>query len=178
MTMRDTSLPWILILSAASVATSWALACAAPFAALAALAAMRLGRRDGILLMFVAWFASQAVGFGIHHYPRDMTTILWGGAIGVAAIASILAARWSARRAHGGAASRMALAYLGATAGYKAMLVLSSVALGGLRTALSPVYFAQGLVLDGAILLALLVVYRGLVALGVPAAAGDRPAIA
>ncbi|MDO6413341.1 hypothetical protein Q4F19_03005 [Sphingomonas sp. BIUV-7] len=175
---RDGSLLWILLLSAASVAGSWALACATPFAALAALAATRMGRRDGLLLMAVAWFASQAVGFGIHHYSHSSKTLMWGGAIGTAAIVSLLAARWAERRARGGSALQLGAAYLGAVAGYKGMLVLWSLVLGGIGIALSPTYFAQGFVRDGAILLALLLLYRGLVAIGVPAAARGRLAAA
>lgn len=175
---RDGSLLWIVLLSAASVLGSWALACATPFAALAALAATRMGRRDGLILMGVAWFASQAVGFGIHHYSHSPKTLMWGGAIGTAAIVSVLAARWAEGRAGGGSAVRLFVAYLGAVVGYKGMLVLWSLALGGLSIALSPVYFAQGFVRDGAILIALLALYRGLVAIGVPAAGRGRLAAA
>ena len=170
---RDGSLLWILLLSAASVLGSWALACATPFAALAALAATRMSRRDGIALMLVAWFASQAVGFGIHHYSHSPKTLMWGGAIGTAAIVSLLAARFAETKARGSVA-QLALAYLGAVVGYKGMLVLWSLALGGLSTALSPVYFAQGFVRDGAVLIGLLLLYRGLVAIGVPAARRGR----
>jgi hypothetical protein len=175
---RKGSLLWIGLLSAASVAGSWAFACALPFAALAALAATRMGRRDGIALMLVAWFASQAVGFGIHHYSHSPKTLMWGGAIGTAAVVSLLAARWAADRARGGSAVRLVAAFGGATLGYKAMLVLWSLVLGGLGIALSPTYFAQGLLRDGAMLVALVLLYRGLVAIGVPAASRGRLAIA
>jgi hypothetical protein len=47
--------------------------------------------------------------------------------------------------------------------------VVWSLALGGLSIALSPVYFAQGLVRDGVSLIVLLLLYRVLVAVGVPA---------
>lgn len=174
---RDGSLLWIVLLSAASVLGSWALACATPFAALAALAATRMSRRDGIALMLVAWFASQAVGFGIHHYSHSPKTLMWAGAIGTAAIVSLLAARFAETKARGPVA-QLALAYVGAVIGYKGMLVLWSLALGGLSIALSPVYFAQGFVRDGAVLLGLLVLYRGLIGIGVPAAGRGRLAAA
>jgi hypothetical protein len=175
---RNGSLLWIVLLSAASVAGSWAFACATPFAALAALAAARMGRRDGIAVMLVAWFASQAVGFGIHHYSHSPKTLMWGGAIGTAAIVSLLAARWSKTSVRGGSAARLAIAFGGATLGYKGMLVLWSLALGGLGIALSPTYFAQGLLRDGAMLVALVLLYRGLIAVGVPAASRGRLAAA
>ena len=164
------SLLWIVLLSAASVLTSWALACATPFAALAALAALHMARREGLILMAVAWFASQAVGFGIHHYPQDPTTLMWGGVIGIAAIASLLAACWTIGRLTGGAVASLAVAFVGATLGYKSVLIMGALALGGLKIALSPTYFAQDFVRDGAIMIVLLVLYRGLTALGVPAA--------
>jgi hypothetical protein len=175
---RDGSLLWILLLSAASVAGSWALACATPFAALAALAATRMGRRDGIALMLVAWFASQAVGFGIHHYSHSPKTLMWGGAIGTAAIVSLLAARWAESQVRGGSIAHVVVAFVGATLAYKGMLVLWSLALGGLGIALSPTYFAQGFVRDGAILVALVLLYRALVEIGVPAATRGRLAAA
>jgi len=168
---RGSPLLWIVLLSAASVLTSWALACATPFAALAALAALHMERREGLILMAVAWLASQAVGFGIHHYPRDPTTLMWGGVIGLAAIASLLAARSATSRAAGGAVMSLGAAFVGAVLGYKSVIIAGALGLGGLTIALSPTYFAQEFARDGAIMIALLVLYRGLTAIGVPSAA-------
>lgn len=171
---RQTNFLWIVLLSSASLAASWALACATPFAALAALAATRLNRRDGVATMLVAWFASQAVGFGIHHYPHSATTLLWGGAIGTAAIAALLVARVAERHIGGHPLAVLAGAFLAASLGYKGALALSSLVLGGAGIAFSPVYFAEGLLRDGAILIGLTLLSRLLVSIGVAEAARVR----
>ena len=158
---RGGPLLWIALLSAASVMTSWALA---------ALAAFQMERREGLILMAVAWFASQAVGFGIHHYPQDPTTLMWGGVIGLAAIASLLVAGWAISGVAGGAVMSLAAAFAGAVLGYKSVIIAGALGLGGLNIALSPTYFARDCVRDGAIMIALLVLYRVLTAVGVPAA--------
>ena len=82
---------WIALVGIASLALSRAFACAMPFAALASLAAFTLRRRDGVVLVLFAWVANQAVGFGLLHYPHTASTIGWGLAIGVAAVAALAA---------------------------------------------------------------------------------------
>ena len=73
---------WILLLTLTSTATTLALGCAMPFAALAALAALHLRQRDGLILLGLAWVANQAVGFGLMGYPHDPRTIAWGVGLG------------------------------------------------------------------------------------------------
>ena len=88
---------WMGLVVLATVLLSRALACAMPFAAVAALGALCAGRRDGVLLVLLAWAANQAVGFGLLHYPVDATTLAWGGAIGLATLAG-----WACARAGSG----------------------------------------------------------------------------
>jgi succinate-acetate transporter protein len=52
---------WILLLTAASTVTTLVLACATPFPSLAA---VHVNGGDGIVLMLLAWVASQAKVFG------------------------------------------------------------------------------------------------------------------
>uniref|UniRef100_UPI0038B28396 hypothetical protein n=1 Tax=Staphylococcus aureus TaxID=1280 RepID=UPI0038B28396 len=78
--------------------TTLALACATPFTALAALAATQLRARDGILLMIASWAVSQATGFCLLGYPHTLSTMLWGVALGMAAVAGVVAARAAADR--------------------------------------------------------------------------------
>ncbi|WFT78262.1 MULTISPECIES: hypothetical protein [unclassified Methylobacterium] len=89
---------------AAAMASS-ALACATPFAAFATWAALRLPRRAGLLLITAVWLTNQAVGFGLHGYPLDPSTIGWGLAIGsgmllawaaAAATSRLVRAEWPA----------------------------------------------------------------------------------
>ena len=164
-TMTRASTTWILLLTIASTATTLVFACATPFPALAALAAVHMRRSDGVLLMVAAWVASQAVGFCVLGYPMDASTFAWGASIGVAAIAGVLAAGVATR---GSPAVRLVLAYVAAFAAFKVAILLASLALGGVGTALSVEIMARQFVRNGAILIGLLALYHALTAAGVP----------
>ena len=111
LSQRGASALWVALLTAASTATTLALACATPFPSLAALAAVHMRRRDGIALMLLAWAASQFVGFFLLGYPRDGSTLAWGAGLGTAAVGSALAA-YAALRAleYRSVAARLSLA--------------------------------------------------------------------
>jgi hypothetical protein len=78
----------LAVLTISSVLASFALACATPFAAFAVVAAAMLSLRPALFVMTGTWLANQAIGFGVHHYPIDANTILWGFAIGAGAVAA------------------------------------------------------------------------------------------
>ena len=84
---------WILVLSAMSIVFSLGLACATPFAGLAAIAALTLSRRDAFIAAGLVWLANQVVGFGLLGYPTDPTTLGWGVALGISALAAVAAAQ-------------------------------------------------------------------------------------
>lgn len=92
------SYAWIAILACVTVALSLALACAVPFAALAAVAALTLTRRDALLLVGLAWLANQAVGFGLLHYPWTADTLAWGLVLLVVSVHATLGAGLCATR--------------------------------------------------------------------------------
>ena len=52
---------WIALLVIASIAFSLGFACATPFAAFAAAAALTMNRRDAMLLVGLVWLANQGV---------------------------------------------------------------------------------------------------------------------
>jgi hypothetical protein len=167
---RSASLLWIVLLTAASLATTLALACATPFAALAALAAVHMRRRDGIALMLLAWLASQLVGFLVLHYPHDVKTLCWGAGLGSAAIGALLGAALSLSWVdNASVAVRLAVAYLAGFVAFKAVVLVWALFLGGVAITLDPVIMLRQLFRDGAILIGLYALYRGLIALGVPA---------
>lgn len=170
MTKRGASALWVALLTAASTATTLALACATPFPALAALAAVHMRRRDGVALMLLAWLASQFVGFFLLGYPRDGSTLAWGFALGTAAVGSALAG-YAAVRAldYRSVAARLSLAYAAGFTAYKGIIVGWMLVLGGLHTATAPDLLAEQFVRNGAILIGLYGLYRLLVAAGVPA---------
>ena len=174
---RSASALWVSLLTAASTVTTLALACATPFPALAALAAVHMRRRDGIALMLLAWAASQAVGFLLLGYPRDGSTLGWGAGLGTAAIGSAIAG-YAVLRAldYKWEAARMATAYAAGFTAFKGIILLWALVLGGLHTAMAPDLLVEQLLRNGAILIGLYGLYRALVAVGVPAP--PRPATA
>ncbi|MBU1374513.1 MAG: hypothetical protein KJ775_01955 [Alphaproteobacteria bacterium] len=66
--------------------------CLEPLVAVAVVAAGALPMGRAILLTLAVWVAGQAIGFGLHDYPRDPRTIAWGVGLGVAALAALAGA--------------------------------------------------------------------------------------
>lgn len=171
LSVRGASVLWILLLTAASTVTTLVLACATPFPALAALAAVHMQRRDGLALMLLAWAASQAVGFCLLDYPHDAKTVAWGAGLATAAIGSALGAYAALGRL--GRASvpvRLAAGYGAAFLAFKLIVLLWAFGLGGADTSLAPDIVARQFLRNGAILAGLFVLYHLLVAIGIPAA--------
>ena len=83
---------WILLLTAASTVTTLLLACATPFPALAALAAVHMRRADGVALMLAAWAAAQAVGWFVLGYPHDPQSLAQAAAVAASAVGGTLLA--------------------------------------------------------------------------------------
>lgn len=84
---------WTALIAGLTVVGSYGYACAAPLAAVAAIAALTLDRTNGLILIGLAWIINQAVGFLLLSYPHTADTYLWGAAIGAGAFAGFLAAR-------------------------------------------------------------------------------------
>jgi hypothetical protein len=101
---------WLALLVAASVAFTFGFACAVPFAAFGAAAALTLARRDALLLAGMVWLANQAVGFAFLGYPLTSDCIAWGLILGVIALSSTLAAQWISTSLAGANAIVVALA--------------------------------------------------------------------
>ena len=164
---------WIVLLTVASLFTTWALACMTPFAALAALAASQMRARDGVVLMLASWGVSQAVGFGLLGYPHDPKTLAWGVALGLAALGAVGGAYVAldvARPNHW--AARLAVAFVAAFVSFKLVLLVADVVLDSpFSSTIAPTLLLKQIPREAAVTVALLLVYRGLVALGVPAAA-------
>jgi hypothetical protein len=81
----------LAVLTTSCVLASFALACATPFAAFAVIAAAMLPLRPALSVVTGTWLVNQAIGFGVHRYPIDTHTILWGFAIGGGALAATAA---------------------------------------------------------------------------------------
>jgi len=118
---------WVVLLAGAGVLTSFAFACATPFAALAALAALHLRRADAFGLVALAWLANQVIGYGFLNYPVTWDSLAWGVMIAVAACAALAAAEFAdrapvRRRGAAGALAGHLAAVAAAFAAYEAVL--------------------------------------------------------
>jgi hypothetical protein len=124
---------WFLpvVLVVISAVGSWKLACITPFVAFAVAAGYALSARAALLTVMAIWLVNQVIGFAVLGYPWTVDTILWGFAIGAAALlATVLA----------GAAMRLGLrnnltaiggAFALAFAAYEGGLFLVTFGLGG-----------------------------------------------
>jgi hypothetical protein len=112
---------WIALLTAASLVLSGVYACALPFAAFGALAALDGDRRgDGVLMIISIWLANQIIGFGFLGYPHEFQAYAWGAAILGASLIGFAAARSFVRAGStGNAMVVIAGAFLAAFVGYQ-----------------------------------------------------------
>ena len=100
-----------------------ALGCVLPFAAISAVAASTLPRRSALVVVGAVWLIDQAMGFTLHAYPRDPSTLVWGVVLGLAAFVSYGVARI--------VSANPFAAFLAAFVSFEVVLVLFSFALGG-----------------------------------------------
>lgn len=84
---------WVALIAALTIAGSLVFACAAPFAAIAALAALTMRPLEGLVLVVVTWLVNQGVGFALLNYPLTASTFGWGAAMAVAMVSSYCAVR-------------------------------------------------------------------------------------
>jgi hypothetical protein len=84
---------WIALIVITGICLSTVFACVTPFAALATLAALKLGPRDAITIVGLVWLANQAIGYGFLGYPWTWDSGAWGLVIGVSAGLAFLVAR-------------------------------------------------------------------------------------
>lgn len=167
---HQADLLWILLFTIASTLTTLIFACATPFPALAALAAVHLDRRDGVLLMLAAWAVSQAIGFCALGYPWDAATALTGVAIGTAAVAgTIIASVVDTYVPARSTLARLAISYVAAFATFKLGILLWAPVIGHADVALSLPILERQFVRYAVILAAFYALYRLLTAMGVPA---------
>jgi hypothetical protein len=129
---------WIGLLTAACALLTLQFACATPFAALGALAAVNMSRRDAFFLAVSAWLANQAVGYGVLGYPNALSTHAWGIAIGIAGVLAVAAARPVANRIRAtGAIVATIAAFIAASVTYQAALAPWALLLPGGTSAMS-----------------------------------------
>ncbi|MBR0817778.1 hypothetical protein [Bradyrhizobium liaoningense] len=120
------------LLTVSCALSSFAFACATPFAAFAVVAAAMLPLRPALLVVTGAWLVNQSIGFGVLHYPVDGSTIAWGFVIGAAVLLSTAAASTVLRMLPQSRALLMlAIALVAAYAAYELTLLAATPFLGG-----------------------------------------------
>jgi hypothetical protein len=124
---------WLALLVAASAAFSFVFACATPFAAFGAAAALTLSRRDALRLTVAVWLANQVLGYAVLGYPWTANSVAWGAVLGAAAVLTTVATRGVALRLAGrGYAVRALATLLAAFMVYEGVLFAVAIAwLGG-----------------------------------------------
>jgi hypothetical protein len=121
---------WLAALLAASTGFTLGFACAVPFAAFGAIAALSLPRRDALLLTVALWLLNQIIGFTVLHYPWDEMTFVWGAVLGIVAVLSTVAAQTVIKDRNVVAASL--IGFIAAFFVYEGSLyIVSATALGG-----------------------------------------------
>jgi hypothetical protein len=126
---------WLAVLVIATIAFTLVFACAAPFAAFGAAAALTLSRRDALLVTVALWLANQLTGFVALGYPWTASSVAWAPTLGIAAVLATLTAQWTVRRLAGSSDIVRGLAALGlAFVVFEvAIFLVSAALLGGLE---------------------------------------------
>jgi len=151
----------ILLLTAAATLAAFALGCATPFPAIAALAALHMDRRDGIAFVLFAFAVSQAVGFGLRGFPTDAATLCLGAAVGGSALVSLAGAALLLRHTpvrHPLLAAAVAL--IGGFAAFKGAVLLPSLLLADGAHGFTPDVLARQAVRNLLFLAGLLALHR------------------
>ena len=83
---------WSAFLIISTAVGSLAFACATPFAAAAAVAALTLPARAALITALGVWLGNQAIGFLLLGYPLTANCLAWGPALGGSALLATAAA--------------------------------------------------------------------------------------
>jgi hypothetical protein len=125
---------WLAILIGSSLLFSAGFACAAPFEAIGAAAAITLGRRDALLASGVTWLINQCVGYGMLGYPWTFTSVASGIALGAATLLATVAAGGTYRmRTAIPSVLRVGFAFIAAFIVFEAGIFAAALLLGGLQ---------------------------------------------
>jgi len=159
------SLIWTLILALAAIGVTFALSCITPFAALAVALAGTIGLRASLRVVIVVWFANQVIGFGFFHFPQTPNTLLFGVAIGGAAVVTTIVAsvvmKYMLSRS---VPLRLGLALVLSFAAYEITLLAAAVFFGDLET-FRPAIVAQLALINAVSLVGIVVLNEVLAAL-------------
>lgn len=171
------TLIWITLIAALTVIGSYGWACAAPLAAVAALAALSMGRTEGLALVLVTWLVNQFVGFVLLSYPHTFDSYAWGAAIGIAGVVGLFAARAVVRPGMS-ALSGMTAAFAAAFVAFQIALYVVGNGLSYDPNAFTVAIVTEVLVINAVAYVGFLLIHRAAVALSLrkPVAGRAAPA--
>src|SRR5271169_6018032 len=111
--------------------SSWEFACITPFVAFAVAAGYALSARGALLTVMAIWLVNQAIGFAVLNYPGTIDTVLWGFAIGAAALLAAVLACATLRLGLRNNVTAVGTAFVLAFGAYEGGLFLVTFAMGG-----------------------------------------------
>ena len=149
---------WIVLIVAGGTCLSPFFACVTPFAALATLAALKLGRSDAIAAVGLVWLTNQAIGYGIFGYPWTWDSVGWGVAIGASSELAILAA--GALSTTRPAPLAVSLPFVAAFTAFEAGLYLAGLVLPGGEGAFSASIVGHVFLINAITLCGLMAIYN------------------
>jgi hypothetical protein len=153
---------WPLSLGASTVVGSLLLACVFPFASFAALAALTMTPRRGLMLVTAAWAVNQATGFFIMSFPWEAQAVGHGIAILAATLAATVVARFTLDKVHGPVALRAGAALLSAFVVHQVLLRAYASVGGGAENFSAEII--SGVALNDAVWFTGLLAMRGVIA--------------
>jgi hypothetical protein len=162
---------WMALIVVSGVGLSILFACATPFAALAALAALKIERRDTAAVLALVWLCNQVVGYGFLGYPWTWDSAAWGAAIGVSAGAALLAAMALATTRP--APFALSLPFVGAFAAYELTLYIAGSVLPGGEGAFSAAIIEHLFLVNLVALIGLLAAHQAALLAGLLARRAD-----
>jgi hypothetical protein len=156
------SAAWPLSLAASTVVGSLLFACVFPFASFAALAALTMTPRRGLMLVTAAWALNQATGFFIMSFPWEAQAVGHGVAILAATLAATVVARFTLGKVQGPVALRAGAALLSAFVVHQILLRAYASIGGGAENFSAEII--SGVALNDAIWFTGLLTLRGIIA--------------
>lgn len=131
--LRSVSWTWPATLALVTVVGTLASACMTPYIALSVVAAATMSRRHAAWTIGGVWLTAQTLGFTVLHYPPSANAFAWGAALGIAALAAMVAASRIVGRDRT-SLSRLLAAFALSFALYEGLLLGFAYLAGGLDT--------------------------------------------
>jgi hypothetical protein len=171
---RRVQWPWVVLLIAMAALSSVTFECVTPFAAFAVLTAATMSLPRALAAMAAVWLVNQALGYLALAYPLDASSLMWGGAIGIAALAAAAAVSAIVAAMRAPRWSRLVVGFVAAVIVYEVLLFLVALVLGGAEN-FSPGIVAKVALSNAAWLAGIAILRHGLLRFGAIRGLSRRP---